>query len=382
MTGYFLALLFPFVLFLFKFSYKRVFWSKLYFLFIILFLCCGYMTGSDWRAYELFYEDVSWDNYVQYLIAFEPLFVLIVLVVKNLGIGFWVFTCLCKMWSFVLTYKLFERYVPNKYFYLALMIYVATASLYLYIDAPFRNMIAISIFLFSVRYIEERRLAKYLLCMLVAVFIHSTALIMLPVYFIAHAKWSNWLYGGLYLFALIVFSFTQQIFDLLGKLFASIPFIMSNIQGYGQNEDFAQNDAIFTFGGIIRIIVLCLLLYGKRRIMLLKNGVVLFNLAYTYLLIAILGFNIPIFSRFVYYFAPFYAMAFVLLISVFEYRTKYMYLSFLLVFAGFTMYQTITSGYKYVPYSNYVWSKLKGEKLDYDYRSSYNIERSPYAKKM
>ena len=381
MVGYFLALLFPFSLFFFKFRHKQV-WKKICFCYIVIFLCCGHMTGSDWRAYEIFYGDVTWNNYEQYLLAFEPLFVFFVLTAKSLGIGFWIFTCLCKILSFVLTYKLIERYTPTKYFYLALMIYVATSSLYLYIDAPFRNMIAISIFLFSIRYIEERKFAKYLLCMLVAIFIHTTALIMLPAYFVAHVKLSNWIYGALYLIALVAFSFTQQIFDLLGRLFASIPFIMSNIQGYGSDEDFAQNAAVFTLGGVIRIIILCLLLYCRQRIMLLKNGIVLFNLAYMYLLIAILGFYIPIFSRFVHYFAPFYAIVFASLIVSFEYKTRYAYIVFLLAFVISTMCQTITSSYKYIPYSNYVWSKFKGEELDYDYRSIYNIKHSPYTKEM
>lgn len=55
---------------------------------------------------------------------------------------------------------------------------------------------------------------------------------------------------------------------------------------------------------------------------------------------------------------------------------------YMLFFAIFTMGKTITSSHKYIPYSNYVWSKFKGEELDYNYRSIYNVKHSPYTKEM
>lgn len=62
-----------------------------------------------------------------------------------------------------------------------------------------RQSIAITVFLFSVRFLKDKKLLPYVLVILLAASFHKSMLIMIPVYFIAHIK-VNWksltVYGG------------------------------------------------------------------------------------------------------------------------------------------------------------------------------------------
>src|SRR5665648_226817 len=54
--------------------------EKIIFLLSALFLCGGYMTGSDWRTYELLYYKADWNNLKYYLS--EQLFYVLIIVSK------------------------------------------------------------------------------------------------------------------------------------------------------------------------------------------------------------------------------------------------------------------------------------------------------------
>ncbi len=63
-----------------------------------------------------------------------------------------------------------------------------------------RQSIAITIFLFAIRFLKDKKFLSYLLIVLLAASFHKAMLIMIPIYFIAHIK-VNWkslcTYGGL-----------------------------------------------------------------------------------------------------------------------------------------------------------------------------------------
>ena len=54
-----------------------------------------------------------------------------------------------------------------------------------------RQMLATSILLFSIKYIKQRNIKKFFICILGASLIHLSALIFIPVYFLYTIKWNN-----------------------------------------------------------------------------------------------------------------------------------------------------------------------------------------------
>lgn len=80
-----------------------------------------------------------------------------------------------------------------------------------------RQSIAISIFLFAIRFLKEKKLLPYILIVLLAVSFHKATIIMIPVYFIAHIKINRkslLTYAGL---TALVMAFSWPLFHLVTK---------------------------------------------------------------------------------------------------------------------------------------------------------------------
>ncbi len=80
-----------------------------------------------------------------------------------------------------------------------------------------RQSIAISIFLFAIHFLKEKKLLPYILIVLLAVSFHKATIIMIPIYFIAHIK-INWksltTYAGL---TALVMALSWPLFHLITK---------------------------------------------------------------------------------------------------------------------------------------------------------------------
>lgn len=95
----------PILLYIGQISFKR---SNAYYcfcvLYIVFFLCFGYMCGSDWRNYEMYYEGIDSTNLILYLLRMEPGYVLLMYLSKILGIGFWEFAIFLNVYYVLFLY--------------------------------------------------------------------------------------------------------------------------------------------------------------------------------------------------------------------------------------------------------------------------------------
>lgn len=96
-------------------------------LFIVLilgiFFCSGYMTGSDWRNYEICYEDATWNalfNPSRYL---EPGYYFYMLLAKSIGLSFWPFFIITKFILYIINVRYIYKYT-KEYFPLALSFFL------------------------------------------------------------------------------------------------------------------------------------------------------------------------------------------------------------------------------------------------------------------
>ena len=78
--------------------------KRIYLFVTAVILCGGYMTGSDWRAYELLYNNASIQNIDTYFQ--EKGFYLLMIVFKNIGFSFFPFMIFLKfiVFHFVSTF--------------------------------------------------------------------------------------------------------------------------------------------------------------------------------------------------------------------------------------------------------------------------------------
>ena len=154
-------------------------------LFVILGVCSlvlglRYNVGTDYMPYK--------DIYVmQYFDDVESGYAMMNRILYWFGLPFSsIFTLVAFLQLFF-----FVKGVENinkKYLPLAIFFYFTTLYFFLSLNV-LRQTLAFSIFVFSINYIRERKLFKYILTILIASTIHKSALVLLPMYFIINNDW-------------------------------------------------------------------------------------------------------------------------------------------------------------------------------------------------
>lgn len=347
-------------------------------LWLAIFLCSGFMCGSDWRGYETMYNEMNLDNYFYGYFA-EPGFYVYLSFFKFLNFNFWDVALISKLSCFFIVVRFFKKYLKNDVL-LGMMYFLPWYAFYLFIDCPMRNMMAISIFLLSIPALLERRFLHYLLVIMLATTFHVSASVFILLYFFSGKVISNKL--SIFLFLIINFLFASRIVitKMASLLFGGIPYLNSKIENYLlDNSEFASG-RILSMGMIIHLIFLFLLLWKKKHIVEFIHGNVIFNFSLFYLLLYRLATTVEIFSRFQLYLAPFFCVALILISKSFNFRNRLLYITYLLCIS-FIGSLKIFSDYRYIPYTSYLPYLLNKNYPSFEYRDAYNFRNSPYADK-
>lgn len=342
-----------------------------------LFLCCGYMCGSDWRQYEPMYEDIDFNNLFYHYYA-EPGYYFYMLLGRILSLSFWQFFIITKIICFIIVSNTIYKYSFN-YRYLAWTIFLPQAGFYLFIDNPMRNLIASVIFLSSIKYIINRNKIKYFLCCITALSFHLTAIITPLFYYLLNKRITtkNYILAIIIIFS--IFS-SANIFSTILTKFSSInPFILKKVEWYIIGDTADSGGSAFSIGAILQIIFFFLILKIRKKIEEKENGLMILNGSLIFILIYRLGLTISIFSRLQLYLVIFYVIGICFTLYAFKHNVRIILTFLVIIFAGIIGYKNISAnGWKYVPYSNYLVTLLESESLSYSERSNYNLKKTPY----
>lgn len=348
-------------------------WYCFFLIYICVFLCFGYMCGSDWRAYEPMYEDLDYtDPFSTYFL--EPGYGIWMCLFKSLGISFWPYFITTKILMFAIIANVITKYASD-YKYLAWMFFIYSSGYFLFIDNPARNLMAIGVFLLSVNALINRSFIKYLIYMLVAMSFHITAIIMLPLYFILNGRMDTRYWVIIILISWILFINPNIMTDSLSLMTGVSPYVANKFSFYFESENDDAGGNLFSFGMLINLVFCILALLYRNKIEECKNGKIVFNSAMLFFILYRIGSTIFLFYRFQLYVWVFYAIAIAYLCTAFTLRCRKLYL-----FALFSLSLLVTSQLKYipkfVPYTNYLEYVIKGEYPSYSYRSDYNYRNN------
>lgn len=125
-------------------------WFRTYVVLLCLFLCFGYMTGTDWRVYEDIYTHINFNN-LFYNYFQEPGYYIYMLPFRFLNIDFFVFFIFTKVLCYITIVCKLITYC-ERFKYIGLMYFIPCYGFYLFIDNPMRNLIAVSIALYAFRF--------------------------------------------------------------------------------------------------------------------------------------------------------------------------------------------------------------------------------------
>ncbi len=348
-----------------------------YFLYTILglFLCFGFFCGSDWRSYEIFYNDIKYKDFSNLKYYEEFGFTLYMKLFSSLNIDFWDFTVITKSLCYIVFIATIEKYL-NKFSSIAIMYFVPCFGFYLFIDCPFRNLIAITIFLLSIKYLIQKKKLIYISFICLAATFHFSAFIFFLLPFLFEKKISSKIWIILFITIYILFTpeFIKPIIRLIGNI---VPYVELKFNGYVGNDSEFASGKIFSIGMLIPIVFFILFVKYRKSIEDNKLGIPIFNMTMLYLLFYRLAVSIEIFYRFQLYVSLFFCIAMVLLLLAIKksMRTFCILAYFLIASIGMLK---LTSDYRYIPYTSYI-PYIFTDYPTYEYRSSYNFINSPYA---
>ncbi|NLJ82500.1 MAG: EpsG family protein [Bacteroidales bacterium] len=373
MAIYFITILLCFISGISKQLKDNKTWLFIMLAYLCVFLCFSYMPGSDWRSYEIMYNEI--DIYALFSTCkVEPGYYVYMYPFKLLQVDFWHFYIFTKVVVFILLVNVLIKYSED-YIFISLMFFVAWYGLYLFIDNPMRNLIAVAICTTGIKYLLERNFWMYFLFVGIAITFHISAIIMLPVYFYFTKRVPSKVHILIFVLVYTVFATPEFFWTILSKVFGWVPYVSRKIESY----TISNEGRFLSLGTIIHVLFFGLLMFYRKRIELLKNGVLLFNAAIMYLLFYRIAITIEIFGRMLYYFCVFYTVVIVALITIFEYKSRIMYIIYLLLLSLISTAR-VFDDFRYVPYTNYIPYFVKGKYPSFEERTTYNYQHSPYHK--
>ena len=332
---------------------KLRFGLKVSFLLIFTFLALRYNYGSDYMTYyKDFFVINSYPsiNFFDKSFHYEAGWLFLCRVFSPFG--FFSLVIVLAAFNCIVYYWFIKKYVPTKYYWLAVFLYVFTPGFMLVQASAMRQSIAIALFLISVPYIFKKKPIHYFVLIGIAYLFHASALILIPIYFIGIFNWKINTKMGFVIFLLFLFLFTYG--NLLLTQFNNLLSLY-----FQQYETYSGTGADINSGlGVIflSIIMIFLIFYSHFQN---KEVDILFKLAILGFMFIPAGLQISMFSRIGMYFTPVTIAVYpsvvmkinkILLKRLFSFFiilfTLYTFIMFLTtgVFAeGFKSYQTIFS---------------------------------------
>ena len=354
-------------------------WTIMMGVILCLFLCFGYMTGTDWKTYEYWYDHLDFNRFYYGYVS-EPGYYIYMMIMNKLGIPFWPFLLFTKCLLFILVFKSLYDYSKES-IWLSLMYYLPWFGLYFFIDNPLRNCIAVGVFMLSTKYILEHKFWKFFWMTLLAASFHVTALFLLFLYPVYTKDVKKWVYLVLFVVINIVFMNRELVVNLLTVVLGKIPVLQNKVLSYFLLDSVFAQGKDFSFGLVWQMALFVLILCYKERIVEQiggEKGMFAFNAAMIYFLLVRFAMSFQILMRLQLYFSVYVCVCIGLAFLSFKWRSRLLYLALYMSVTMYVCVDKITGTGRFIPYTNIVDYCIRGEFPSFSQRYLYNIDNSPY----
>lgn len=240
---------------------KRIFYNAA-FVIIVIQIGLRWETGTDWEQYLIHFKSFKWATATTSLVnMYEYGYNLFVFLVRIITRNYSIFLLLHAIVFYTLIFKSFERYTP--YLFTSLLMFY---TLSMGMVGANRQLIALAICIYSLRFIIEKKPVKFFLLIFLASNFHITAILFIIYYFISKeikpvlviVIIGCTLIIGMFKLPLLAFSYFG---NLIGGNTATKTLIYLN------DAKIHQSDVgLSVFGLIKRIIFLLVFYYNRKRI--------------------------------------------------------------------------------------------------------------------
>lgn len=332
---------------------------------LYIFLCFGYMTGSDWRAYELQYQFV---DYYYLNVTYEKGFYALFYFLKLFISDFFIVLAFLKCIYLYTLIRLFRQITPL--WISSISILLPISLLFMLVDNPLRFMTAVIILNVALGYLLNGYIKKFFLIAIFAPFFHITTVFI--ILFLLLIKFDYFILRQKKIVLIVCFFIVSFIFSSTGPVSNLISQLIPQLELLG-TKNFSSylvedNDAFFTVGSIMNVLLFIVIVlfrdyvvernkYGKE----IYASIIIYFFLFRILLIVPSGF------RLVIPFGYFLSIAVAMLLK----KSNILRISFILYFT-ILISKSLWQGYVYLPYSNSIWYILTEHK-QYNERDNNNI---------
>jgi hypothetical protein len=321
-------------LFAYLAKYRNIQWGlKLSFTLIFLFLALRYNFGNDYKIYlNAFIENNQDNQFYIFAVAgqFEPGWKFLIWLFRPLG--FFALTAVLALFNCAVYYRFIKKYVPVRYYWLAIFLYIFNPGFMLIHSSAMRQSIAIMLFVFSLDYLYKKDAIRYFFCVGLALLFHISAFILLPAYLL-----------GL---------FNRKIDKLIGvicvPIFVSLflfgksltPYLNQFISKYfGKYEVYQDAGVVNTGLSVLYLSILFIMTLYYERVQN-KETALIFKITIVSFMFIPLGLLIQLVGRVGMYFAPATIIAYpIILKNLRKPVSKTIFLALLLIFTFYSFFQ-------------------------------------------
>ncbi len=267
-----------------------------------------YDVGVDCHVYREMYDSPSDIR----LLALEPVWHYIIAGLRSLG-----FTS--RMWFILTAFAIntlffygMKRMSVN--FYFSLLLYVAISFGFVETFNIVRQFVAGGILFATFHYVTEKKIWKYVLCIVLASCFHLSALVMLPFLFLLRIKYPMWmLWGGFG----VCFLFGRKILDIV------LTYVVPQIADYAF---YADNLNLEDYSGLLKLfyfLIGCGILAVAPRVMKrFTSGYLFVNAVIIGLVWYFMFLDVQVFTRIMFYFTVYLFVLIPMIARVFTPRTR------------------------------------------------------------
>lgn len=346
-------------------------YKNIFVIWLFIFLCFGYMTGSDWRGYELEYNDAKIYGITKFNaeFGFNLIYVLLAKCIPDFFLALGLLKCLYLTSLISLLKLIIDKWLA------ALSILMPISLLFMLIDNPLRFMVALTMVNMGIYYYIKNRIKLSYVFLLLSFLFHSTAIffILIPFFFF----YSKYIYRLNRLILIVIYigvTFLSFNIDFLNNIKQVINLYLIQIFGIKEYSSYEieNTDSLYTIGSIIQVFIFVLILLTKDSLTTtFKSNYDLYGLSIIYLILSKLLLVIPTGFRLAIPFGYFFATYIVILLF-----NKKLIGYIISLYLFLTLCKDLYTSYTYIPYSNSIIPIVTQDHKGYIERSQYNINET------
>ncbi len=276
-----------------------------------------YMVGTDYQTYISIYDKVSRMNLHDFFLAnntfHEVGFFGLIKLSMLLTHGPYLMFALSSAFTIIFFYLGLKKYNPRylglTYFLYLMVIFPSTLNLV-------RQGLAISIVFYAITYLIDRNPKKFIFWILIAGLFHTSALLIMPLYFINKFVKENKSYGGIVIKTFLLSSVLYFLLPGVANVLSST-FLFSKYEIYQTTQVVAGNNLTFLLNAIVLGVILIFSRYLRK---IDKNVMYYVPLVIIALTLSTVGFRSSFINRISLYLTPFILILITNLAAIFSDR--------------------------------------------------------------